>query len=54
LGYSITISHPIGWFLFETELWTPMIIVMLLYTGLYSIFGILSVFYYKKVIKEAL
>jgi len=43
-----------GWFFFGTELWTPMIIVMLLYTGLYSIFGILSVFYYKKVIKEAL
>ncbi|WP_419955211.1 FtsX-like permease family protein [Neobacillus niacini] len=43
-----------GWFLFGTELWTPMIIVMLLYTALYSIFGILSVLYYKKVIKEAL
>ncbi|MDQ0230863.1 ABC transporter permease [Metabacillus malikii] len=43
-----------GWFLFGTELWTPMIIVMVLYTGLYSIFGLLSVLYYKKVIKEAL
>ncbi|KKI89550.1 bacitracin ABC transporter permease [Bacillus sp. SA1-12] len=43
-----------GWFLFGTELWTPMIIVMVLYTGLYSIFGILSVLYYKKIIKEAL
>lgn len=43
-----------GWFLFGTELWTPMILVMLLYTGLYSIFAVLSVFYYKKVIKEAL
>ncbi|OMD33711.1 bacitracin ABC transporter permease [Paenibacillus odorifer] len=43
-----------GWFLFGTELWTPMILVMLLYTALYSIFAILSVFYYKKVIKEAL
>ncbi|WP_338448888.1 ABC transporter permease [Niallia oryzisoli] len=43
-----------GWFLFGTEVWTPMIIVMVLYTALYSIFGILSVFYYKKVIKEAL
>lgn len=43
-----------GWFLFGTELWTPMFIVMLLYTALYSIFGILSVFYYKKVIKDAL
>ncbi|MGX6444435.1 FtsX-like permease family protein [Neobacillus sp. K501] len=43
-----------GWFLFGTEVWTPMIIVMVLYTALYSIFGILSVFYYKKIIKEAL
>jgi bacitracin transport system permease protein len=43
-----------GWFMFGTELWTPMIIVMFLYTALYSIFGILSVRYYKKVIKEAL
>ncbi|MFD1705149.1 FtsX-like permease family protein [Siminovitchia sediminis] len=43
-----------GWFLFGTELWTPMFVVMLLYTALYSIFGILSVLYYKKVIKDAL
>ncbi|RSK29126.1 ABC transporter permease [Bacillus sp. HMF5848] len=43
-----------GWFFFGTELWTPMIIVMFIYTALYSTFGILSVFYYKKVIKEAL
>ncbi|MEO2076827.1 MAG: ABC transporter permease [Bacillus sp. (in: firmicutes)] len=43
-----------GWFLFGAELWTPMIIVMVLYTALYSIFGVLSVNYYKKVIKEAL
>lgn len=43
-----------GWFLFGTEVWTPMVIVMVLYTALYSIFGFLSVLYYKKVIKEAL
>ncbi|OZQ67865.1 bacitracin ABC transporter permease [Paenibacillus sp. VTT E-133280] len=43
-----------GWFFFGTELWTPMILVMLLYTALYSIFAVLSVFYYKKVIKESL
>ncbi|MBM7578102.1 ABC transporter permease [Jeotgalibacillus terrae] len=43
-----------GWFFFGTELWTPMIIVMVLYAGLYSIFGILSVVYYKKVIRTAL
>lgn len=43
-----------GWFLFGTELWAPMFIVMGLYTALYSIFGLLSVLYSKKVIKEAL
>ncbi|CDQ18543.1 bacitracin transport system permease protein [Halobacillus karajensis] len=43
-----------GWFFFGTELWTPMFIVMGLYTALYSIFGLLSVLYYKKIIKEAL
>ncbi|MCY8944578.1 FtsX-like permease family protein [Bacillus atrophaeus] len=43
-----------GWFLFGSEVWTPMIMVMVLYTALYSIFGILSVLYYKKVIKSAL
>ncbi|MBP0727131.1 ABC transporter permease [Bacillus sp. RG28] len=43
-----------GWFLFGAEVWTPMIIVMVLYAVLYSIFGVLSVLYYKKVIKDAL
>lgn len=43
-----------GWFLFGTELWTPIIIVMAIYTVLYSIFGFLSLFYYKKVIKLSL
>lgn len=43
-----------GWFLFGTELTAPMLIVMVLYTALYSIFGILSVMYYKRVIKESL
>jgi bacitracin transport system permease protein len=43
-----------GWFFFGTELWAPMIVVMLIYTALYSIFGFLSVLYCKKVIKEAL
>ncbi|MGN9867158.1 ABC transporter permease [Bacillus swezeyi] len=43
-----------GWFFFGTEVWTPMIIVMAVYTVLYSIFGLLSVLYYKKVIKSAL
>lgn len=43
-----------GWFLFGTELWAPMFIVMGIYTLLYSIFGLLSVLYSKKVIKQAL
>ena len=43
-----------GWFIFGTEIWTPMLIVMVLYTVLYSIFGILSVSYYKKIINESL
>ncbi len=43
-----------GWFFFGTELYTPMLIVMGIYTLLYSIFGGLSFVYYKKVIREAL
>ncbi|MBA2942669.1 ABC transporter permease [Paenibacillus sp. CGMCC 1.16610] len=43
-----------GWFLFGAELWTPMIVVMVLYTALYSVFGFLSVKHYKKVIRQAL
>jgi bacitracin transport system permease protein len=43
-----------GWFFFGSELWTPMIVVMVLYTVLYSMFGILSILYSKKVIKDAL
>ncbi|AYV73672.1 ABC transporter permease [Bacillus sp. PK3-056] len=43
-----------GWFFFGSELWAPMFIVMGLYAVLYSIFGILSVIYYKKIISEAL
>mgnify|MGYP001167317996 FL=1 len=43
-----------GWFFFGTELWTPMIIVMVFYTLLYSIFAILSVNHYKKMVHEAL
>ena len=42
-----------GWFFFGTD-WTPMLIVMVVYTVLYSIFGLLSVLYYKKVINSAL
>lgn len=43
-----------GWFFFGTELWTPMIIIIVFYTLLYSIFAVLSVLHYKKIIKEAL
>ncbi|TCK98041.1 bacitracin transport system permease protein [Natranaerovirga hydrolytica] len=43
-----------GWFFFGTEVWTPMIIVMGLYAALYSVFCILSVVYYKKVIRMSL
>ncbi|MFC9707391.1 FtsX-like permease family protein [Paenibacillus sp. NPDC056933] len=43
-----------GWFFFGTELVTPTVIVMIVYTLLYSIFGLLSVWYYKRVIKESL
>jgi bacitracin transport system permease protein len=43
-----------GWFLFGAEVWTPMILVMVIYTVLYSVFGMLSVLYYKNLISEAL
>ncbi|WP_127582946.1 ABC transporter permease [Paenibacillus koleovorans] len=43
-----------GWFLFGTALWTPMMIVMIVYTLLYSIFSVLSVLHYKKVISQSL
>ncbi|PIC57123.1 bacitracin ABC transporter permease [Sporosarcina sp. P12(2017)] len=43
-----------GWFLFGTEMLAPTIIVMFIYTALYSIFGLLSVLNYKRVIKDSL
>ncbi|GAA0304869.1 bacitracin transport system permease protein [Gracilibacillus halotolerans] len=43
-----------GWFLFGTELWKPMAIVMGLYACFYSLFGILSVLYFRKVIDDSL
>lgn len=43
-----------GWFLFGTEMLAPMLLVMLLYTVLYSIFGLLSVLYYKRVVKDSI
>ncbi|MET4561678.1 bacitracin transport system permease protein [Lysinibacillus parviboronicapiens] len=43
-----------GWFLFGTELTTPLWIAMICYIALYAIFAVLSVGYYKKVIRESL
>ncbi len=43
-----------GWFLFGTELWTPMLAVMGIYTVLYSVFGLLSVLHYRKIVKASL
>jgi len=43
-----------GWFLFGSELTAPLWIAMSCYIALYAIFAILSVGYYKKVIRESL
>ncbi|AKM19580.1 Bacitracin export permease protein BceB [Geobacillus sp. 12AMOR1] len=43
-----------GWFFFGTELWTPMLTVMAIYTVCYSLFGVLSVRYDKQLIRKAL
>ncbi|MGN4123649.1 FtsX-like permease family protein [Lysinibacillus sphaericus] len=43
-----------GWFLFGSELTAPLWIAMSFYIALYAIFAILSVGYYKKVIRESL
>lgn len=43
-----------GWFLFGSELVTPLLITMGLYIVMYIIFALLSISYYKKVIKESL
>ncbi|MFC9540524.1 FtsX-like permease family protein [Lysinibacillus sp. NPDC056959] len=43
-----------GWFLFGSELTTPLWIAMSCYIALYAIFAVLSVGYYKKVIRESL
>jgi len=43
-----------GWFLFGTELTAPLWIAMCCYIALYTIFAILSVGYYKKVIRASL
>lgn len=43
-----------GWFIFGTEMWTPMLSVMIVYTVLYSIFALMSLGYYKKVVRQSL
>ncbi|KQL57342.1 MULTISPECIES: ABC transporter permease [Bacillaceae] len=43
-----------GWFIFGNEMHIPMLIVMTLYTVLYSVFGILSVSHSKKIIRDSL
>lgn len=43
-----------GWFFFGSELWTPMLIVMGLYTLFYSVFALLSVEGFKKAIRDSL
>lgn len=42
-----------GWFLFGTELTTPLIITMGLYIAMYGVFALLSVQYYRKVVRQA-
>jgi len=43
-----------GWMMFGTELVTPLLITMGVYVILYSIFALLSVGYYRKVVNESL
>lgn len=43
-----------GWFLFGSELVTPLVITMSLYVVMYTIFAVLSTQYYKKIIRESL
>jgi len=43
-----------GWFIFGIEMLTPMLIVMGVYTLLYSIFAVISLGYYKKVVRASI
>lgn len=43
-----------GWFIFGVEMWRPTLIVMLIYTILYSIFALMSLLYYKKTVSKSL
>lgn len=43
-----------GWFLFGTEMTTPLLVTMALYIVMYIIFAALTINYYRKIIKQAL
>lgn len=43
-----------GWFIFGVEMWRPTLIVILIYTILYSIFALMSLLYYKKTVSKSL
>lgn len=43
-----------GWFLFGSKLVNPLIVTMLLYIGMYFVFLVLSIRYYKKIVIQAL
>lgn len=43
-----------GWFIFGIEMWTPMLIVMGVYTILYSIFALMSLAYYRKIVRNSI
>lgn len=43
-----------GWFIFGIEMWTPMLIVIGVYTVLYSVFALMSLVYYRKVVRNSL
>ena len=43
-----------GWWFFGTEFGVPMLSMMILYVAIYLIFALLTIQYYKKIIKMAL
>ncbi len=43
-----------GWFLFGMSMWTPMLTVMGGYLILYSVFGVLSLLHYRKVVRQSM
>ncbi|WP_255507883.1 FtsX-like permease family protein [Lysinibacillus sp. BW-2-10] len=43
-----------GWFLFGTELVAPLVITMCLYVIMYGVFAVLSIQYYKQVVRSSL